>query len=180
METIHIRGARQHNLKNIDLEIPRQKFVVITGVSGSGKSTLAFDVLYAEGRRRYMASLSASARQFLTQPAKPDVDAISGLSPAVALEQRRTASSLPLQLWGRSARSPRLSALALRPSRYAALPGMWTCHRTPQRAPDCRPIARFTRRESASAFGGPSAFSILRMVTPFSRTCTERDLSVSG
>ncbi len=93
METIRIRGARQHNLKNISLEIPRQQFVVITGVSGSGKSTLAFDVLYAEGRRRYMASLSASARQFLTQHAKPDVDAISGLSPAVALEQRRTAPS---------------------------------------------------------------------------------------
>ena len=94
METIHIRGARQHNLKNISLEIPRQKFVVITGVSGSGKSTLAFDVLYAEGRRRYMASLSASARQFLTQHAKPEVDAISGLSPTVALEQRRTAPSV--------------------------------------------------------------------------------------
>ena len=93
METICIRGARQHNLKNISLEIPRQKFVVITGVSGSGKSTLAFDVLYAEGRRRYMASLSASARQFLTQHAKPDVDAISGLSPTVALEQRRTTTS---------------------------------------------------------------------------------------
>lgn len=94
METIRIRGARQHNLKNISLEIPRQKFVVITGVSGSGKSTLAFDVLYAEGRRRYMASLSASARQFLTQHAKPDVDAISGLSPTVALEQRRTVPSV--------------------------------------------------------------------------------------
>ncbi len=94
METIHIRGARQHNLKNISLEIPRQQFVVITGVSGSGKSTLAFDVLYAEGRRRYMASLSASARQFLTQQAKPDVDAISGLSPAVALEQRRATPPL--------------------------------------------------------------------------------------
>ena len=94
METIRIRGARQHNLKNISLEIPRQKFVVITGVSGSGKSTLAFDVLYAEGRRRYMASLSASARQFLTQHAKPDVDTISGLSPTVALEQRRTAPSV--------------------------------------------------------------------------------------
>ena len=94
METIRIRGARQHNLKNISLEIPRQKFVVITGVSGSGKSTLAFDVLYAEGRRRYMASLSASARQFLTQYAKPDVDAISGLSPTVALEQRRTVPSV--------------------------------------------------------------------------------------
>ncbi len=94
METIRIRGARQHNLKNISLEIPRQRFVVITGVSGSGKSTLAFDVLYAEGRRRYMASLSASARQFLTQPARPEVDAISGLSPTVALEQRRASSSV--------------------------------------------------------------------------------------
>ncbi len=94
METIHIRGARQHNLKNISLEIPRQQFVVITGVSGSGKSTLAFDVLYAEGRRRYMASLSASARQFLTQHAKPEVDAISGLSPTVALEQRRATPSV--------------------------------------------------------------------------------------
>ncbi len=93
METIHIRGARQHNLKNIGLEIPRQQFVVITGVSGSGKSTLAFDVLYAEGRRRYMASLSASARRFLTQYAKPDVDVITGLSPTVALEQRRTTTS---------------------------------------------------------------------------------------
>ena len=93
METIHIRGARQHNLKNISLEIPRQQFVVITGVSGSGKSTLAFDVLYAEGRRRYMASLSASARQFLTQHAKPEVDAITGLSPTVALEQRGTTTS---------------------------------------------------------------------------------------
>ena len=94
METIRIRGVRQHNLKNISLEIPRQQFIVITGVSGSGKSTLAFDVLYAEGRRRYMASLSASTRQFLTQHAKPDVDAISGLSPTVALEQRRTAPSV--------------------------------------------------------------------------------------
>ena len=93
METIRIRGARQHNLKNISLEIPRQQFVVITGVSGSGKSTLAFDVLYAEGRRRYMASLSASARQFLTQHAKPEVDAITGLSPTVALEQRGTTTS---------------------------------------------------------------------------------------
>ncbi len=93
METIRIQGARQHNLKNLSLEIPRQQFVVVTGVSGSGKSTLAFDVLYAEGRRRYMASLSASARQFLTQHARPDVEAISGLSPAVALEQRRTTPS---------------------------------------------------------------------------------------
>ncbi|MBI3757049.1 MAG: excinuclease ABC subunit UvrA [Deltaproteobacteria bacterium] len=93
METIRIRGARQHNLKNIDVDIPRNKFVVITGVSGSGKSSLAFDTLYAEGRRRYIESLSAYARQFLDQRAKPDVDLIEGLSPAIAIEQRNSSSS---------------------------------------------------------------------------------------
>src|SRR6478672_3935093 len=90
---IYIRGAREHNLKNISVEIPRNKLVVITGVSGSGKSSLAFDTLYAEGRRRYVESLSAYARQFLDQRAKPDVDAIEGLSPAIAIEQRGATTS---------------------------------------------------------------------------------------
>jgi excinuclease ABC subunit A len=90
---IVIRGAREHNLKNISLEIPRNQLVVITGVSGSGKSSLAFDTLYAEGRRRYVESLSAYARQFLDQRAKPDVDAIEGLSPAIAIEQRGATTS---------------------------------------------------------------------------------------
>lgn len=85
---IVVRGARVHNLKNIDLEIPRDQLVVITGVSGSGKSSLAFDTLYAEGRRRYLESLSADARQFLQQMQKPDVDAIEGLSPAIAIQQK--------------------------------------------------------------------------------------------
>ena len=85
---IKIQGARQHNLKNLDLEIPRNRFVVITGVSGSGKSSLAFDTLYAEGQRRYVESLSAYARQFLDQLEKPDVDFIEGLTPAIAIEQR--------------------------------------------------------------------------------------------
>src|SRR5678809_708140 len=87
-ETIKISGARQHNLKNLHLEIPREKLVVVTGISGSGKSSLAFDTLYAEGQRRYVESLSAYARQFLDQMQKPDVDFIEGLSPAIAIEQR--------------------------------------------------------------------------------------------
>src|SRR5262249_19516784 len=85
---IKISGARQHNLKNLRVEIPREKLVVITGLSGSGKSSLAFDTLYAEGQRRYVESLSAYARQFLDQMEKPDVDFIEGLSPAIAIEQR--------------------------------------------------------------------------------------------
>ena len=85
---IVIKGARVHNLKNIDLEIPRDQLVVITGVSGSGKSSLAFDLLYAEGQRRYLESLGADARQLLKQVAKPDVDLIDGLSPAIAIQQK--------------------------------------------------------------------------------------------
>lgn len=88
--TIRIRGARQHNLKNIDLEIPRDRLVVFTGVSGSGKSSLAFDTIFAEGQRRYVESLSAYARQFLGQVDKPDVDAIEGLSPAISIDQKST------------------------------------------------------------------------------------------
>ena len=87
-DTIRVRGARQHNLKNISIDLPRGKFIVITGVSGSGKSSLAFDTLYAEGQRRYIESLSSYARQFLGQMDKPDVDSIDGLAPAIAIEQR--------------------------------------------------------------------------------------------
>src|SRR6202051_4335787 len=88
LKKIVIRGARQHNLKNIHLEIPRNTLTVITGLSGSGKSSLAFDTLYAEGQRRYVESLSAYARQFLSIMDKPDVDSIEGLSPAIAIEQK--------------------------------------------------------------------------------------------
>src|SRR6476659_7721634 len=87
-EEIRITGARQHNLKNIDVVIPRDKLVVITGLSGSGKSSLAFDTIYAEGQRRYVESLSAYARQFLGQMDKPDVDHIEGLSPAISIDQK--------------------------------------------------------------------------------------------
>jgi excinuclease ABC subunit A len=93
MESLRIRGARQHNLRNLDCDIPRNRLVVITGVSGSGKSSLAFDTIFAEGQRRYVESLSAYARQFLEQMEKPDVDSIEGLSPAISIEQRTTSKN---------------------------------------------------------------------------------------
>src|SRR5580658_7198693 len=89
-DKIIVRGAREHNLKNISLEIPRDQLVVFTGVSGSGKSSLAFDTLYAEGQRRYVESLSSYARQFLGLMEKPDVDQIDGLSPAISIDQKST------------------------------------------------------------------------------------------
>ena len=88
LKKIIVKGAKEHNLKNINIDIPRNKFVVITGLSGSGKSSLAFDTIYAEGQRRYVESLSAYARQFLGLMEKPDVDYIEGLSPAISIEQK--------------------------------------------------------------------------------------------
>src|SRR4026209_3006250 len=100
---IAVRGARVHNLKNIDVDLPRDRLVVVTGLSGSGKSSLAFDTVYAEGQRRYVESLSAYARQFLEQMEKPDVDLIDGLSPAIAIDQKPT----PRTRDRPSARSPK-------------------------------------------------------------------------
>ena len=93
LKTISIRGAREHNLKNVDLDLPRDKLIVMTGLSGSGKSSLAFDTIYAEGQRRYVESLSAYARQFLEMMQKPDVDQIDGLSPAISIEQKTTSKN---------------------------------------------------------------------------------------
>ena len=90
LDHVQIRGAREHNLRGVDVSIPKKKLVVLTGVSGSGKSSLAFDTLYAEGQRRYVESLSAYARQFLQLMDKPDVDVIEGLSPAISNEQKAT------------------------------------------------------------------------------------------
>lgn len=88
--SIVVKGARAHNLKDIDIELPKNKLIVMTGLSGSGKSSLAFDTIYAEGQRRYVESLSAYARQFLGQMDKPDVDTIEGLSPAISIDQKTT------------------------------------------------------------------------------------------
>ena len=89
---IFVKGAREHNLKNIDIHIPRDKLIVFTGLSGSGKSSLAFDTIYAEGQRRYVESLSSYARQFLGQMEKPDLDYIEGLSPAISIDQKTTST----------------------------------------------------------------------------------------
>ena len=93
MKNIVVKGAREHNLKNIDVEIPREKLVVLTGLSGSGKSSLAFDTIYAEGQRRYVESLSSYARMFLGQMEKPNVDSIEGLSPAISIDQKTTSKN---------------------------------------------------------------------------------------
>src|SRR6056300_622464 len=93
MQNIIIKGARSHNLKNIDVTIPRDKLVVITGLSGSGKSSLAFDTIFAEGQRRYVESLSAYARQFLGQMEKPEVDQIEGLSPSISIDQKSVSNN---------------------------------------------------------------------------------------
>ena len=93
LKKIVVKGAKEHNLKNVSLEIPKEKLVVITGLSGSGKSSLAFDTIYAEGQRRYVESLSSYARQFLDKMKKPNVDLIEGLSPAISIEQKTTSKN---------------------------------------------------------------------------------------
>ncbi len=123
---IKIGGAREHNLKNLTLSIPRDQLVVITGLSGSGKSSLAFDTIYAEGQRKYVESLSAYARQFLDQMQKPEVDFIEGLSPAIAIEQRSSGQQPALD-HRHDDGDLRLPAAAVRARRPAALPGERRC-----------------------------------------------------
>ena len=135
LKNITVRGARQHNLKNISLEIPRNTFTVITGLSGSGKSSLAFDTIYAEGQRRYVESLSAYARQFLDQMERPDVDSIEGLSPAIAIEQKTTSRS-PRSTVGTITEIYDYLRVALQLDRHAALPQLRPRHLAPVRRAD--------------------------------------------
>ena len=118
---IFIKGARENNLKNIDVTIPRDKLVVLTGLSGSGKSSLAFDTIYAEGQRRYVESLSSYARMFLGQMDKPDVDYIDGLSPAISIDQKTTSKN-PRSTVGTGDGDLRLSAPAVGPGGHPPLP----------------------------------------------------------
>ena len=121
MDQLVIRGAREHNLRNISLELPRDRLIVFTGLSGSGKSSLAFDTIYAEGQRRYVESLSSYARQFLGQMDKPDVDFIEGLSPAISIDQK-SAVAQPALHRRHDHRDLRLPPPAVRPHRRPALP----------------------------------------------------------
>ena len=123
LDRITVHGARQHNLKNIDVEIPRNSLTVITGLSGSGKSSLAFDTIYAEGQRRYVETLSTYARQFLDQMERPDVDSIDGLSPAISIEQKTTSRS-PRSTVGTITEIYDYLRAALLVDRHSALPGL--------------------------------------------------------
>jgi excinuclease ABC subunit A len=142
---ITIRGAREHNLKNIDVEIPRDKLAVFTGLSGSGKSSLAFDTIYAEGQRRYVESLSAYARQFLEMMQKPDVDQIDGLSPAISIEQKTTS------------KNPR-STVGTVTEIYDYMRLLWARVGVPYSpATGCRSKARSSRRWSTACWRCPKA-----------------------
>ncbi len=143
--TIVIRGAREHNLRNVNLDLPRNQLIVFTGVSGSGKSSLAFDTLYAEGQRRYVESLSSYARQFLGQLQKPDVDYLAGLSPAISIQQKTAGTQSALDRRHHH-RDSRLPARPVRPHRPGALSAV--------RPADHRPDARADSRSHPRAAGG--------------------------
>ena len=153
-DQIRVRGAREHNLKNIDVKIPRDKLVVITGLSGSGKCSLAFDTIFAEGQRRYVESLSAYARQFLGQMEKPDIDHIEGLSPAISIDQKG-ASRNPRSTVGTVTEIYDYLRLLYARDRPPALPELRPADRAADGAADGRADARACRKAPASMILGP-------------------------
>ncbi len=156
LDKIVVRGARQHNLKNIELEIPRHKLTVVTGLSGSGKSSLAFDTIYAEGQRRYIESLSAYARQFMEQMEKPDVDSVEGLSPAISIEQKTTSRS-PRSTVGTVTEIYDYLQTAVCLGRQASLPHLRQADRAAEPGPDRRGDPRLPRGDTGDdpCAGGP-------------------------
>ncbi len=170
MPSIHIRGARTHNLQNIDLELPRDRLIVFTGLSGSGKSSLAFDTIYAEGQRRYVESLSAYARQFLSMMDKPDVDGIEGLSPAISIEQKSTSHN-PRSTVGTVTEIYDYLRLLYARAGHSALPGSRAGAGGTDRQPDGGPgaeAARGNRCSRCSPRWSPSARASTRSC---SRSC---------
>ena len=153
---ISVRGAREHNLKNVDIDMPRDKLVVITGLSGSGKSSLAFDTIYAEGQRRYVESLSAYARQFLELMQKPDVDSIEGLSPAISIEQKTTSKN-PRSTVGTVTEIYDYMRLLFARIGIPYSPGDRPAHREPDRQPDGRPHHGHARGNPALSAGAGRA-----------------------
>ena len=155
LQNLIVRGAREHNLKNVTVELPRDKFIVITGVSGSGKSTLAFDTIYAEGQRRYVESLSAYARQFLGLMEKPDVESIEGLSPAISIDQKTTSHN-PRSTVGTVTEIHDYLQTALRPHRHAVLPHL--------RAQDRAPESHRDHRQASGGFEDQRAILLAPLV----------------
>ena len=173
MDTIKIRGARTHNLQNIDLDLPRDRLIVITGLSGSGKSSLAFDTIYAEGQRRYVESLSAYARQFLSLMEKPDVDHIEGLSPAISIEQKSTSHN-PRSTVGTITEIYDYLRLLYRPRRHSPLSR--ARHRTERadRQPDGRSGAGAAAGQPPDAAGAGGAGAQGRASSSCWRNCAPR------
>ena len=157
LDKIVVHGAREHNLKNIDVTIPRDKLVVLTGLSGSGKSSLAFDTIYAEGQRRYVESLSSYARMFLGQMEKPDVDMIDGLSPAISIDQKTTSKNPRSTVGTVTEIYDYLRLAAVRPHRHPPLPHLRPGNQAADHRPDCGPGARPAGKDPRPDFGAGGA-----------------------
>ena len=170
-----VRGAREHNLKNIDLDLPRDAMIVFTGLSGSGKSSLAFDTIFAEGQRRYVESLSAYARQFLGQMDKPDVDFIEGLSPAVSIDQKSTSRN-PRSTVGTITEVYDYMRLLWARAGRAALPGLRRADRPADAAADRRPAARAARGHAVPGAGAGRPGPQGRVRATCSASCSRKGL----
>ena len=170
---IVIKGAREHNLRDVSLSLPRNQLICLTGVSGSGKSSLAFDTLYAEGQRRYVESLSSFARQFLGQMPKPDVDYIGGLSPSISISQKSSGQN-PRSHRRHDHRNLRLPARALRPRRPGALPAVRPADHGPDARADHRPHRAAAGRDASSPCWRRSSGARRASTATCSTTCSSR------